>query len=85
MNSKTTSDQFDTCVNNSDPGMACFANGALDSLPGANRRHLARSAHVGGVHALMADGTVRFLNQNMNATLYDNIRAIRDGNMVNLE
>ncbi len=85
MNSKTTPDQFDTCVNNSDPGMACNANGALDSLPGANRRHLARSQHTGGVHALMADGTVRFLNQNMAASLYDSVRAISDGTMANLE
>ena len=85
MNSKTTPDQFDTCVNNSDPGMACNANGALDSLPGANRRHLARSQHHGGVHSLMADGTVRFLNQNMAATLYDSVRAIADGAVANLE
>ena len=30
----------------------------------------ARSAHEGGVHAGMADGSVRFLSENINSALY---------------
>jgi len=33
----------------------------------------------------MADGTVRFLNQNLDATIYDRVRAIFDRGVVTLE
>lgn len=41
--------------------------------------NLAGSAHVGGCHALLADGSVRFLNQNMNANTRLYLSYIADG------
>lgn len=42
----------------------------------------ARSFHVGGVHATMGDGAVRFLSENIDQTTYLNLLSIADGNVV---
>jgi hypothetical protein len=42
----------------------------------------AKSLHVGGVHALLCDGTVRFISQNLDANLHARIIAQADGNTV---
>ncbi len=39
----------------------------------------AGSSHVGGCHIVLADGSVRFLNQNMDATTRQNLGSIADG------
>jgi hypothetical protein len=39
----------------------------------------ASSAHVGGVHVLIADGAVRFVNENVNQEIWWGI-GTRDGN-----
>ena len=49
---------------------------------GNNTQSVSRSEHSGGAHGLMTDGSVRFLNQNISATTYDNLRSIRDGQVV---
>jgi prepilin-type N-terminal cleavage/methylation domain-containing protein/prepilin-type processing-associated H-X9-DG protein len=41
-----------------------------------------RSAHAGGAHFLMADGSVHFLNQNMDMQTYNWLGDRRDGNTV---
>jgi prepilin-type N-terminal cleavage/methylation domain-containing protein len=41
-----------------------------------------KSLHVGGVHALMADGAVRFISQNINGATNLNLMAIADGNVL---
>lgn len=90
INSGSTPDLFQNC-NFTETGMPCAnggggANGtAVNAAPGSNRRHIARSQHVGGVHCLLADGSVRFLNQNLDATAYSNLRSIADSSVVNLE
>lgn len=40
------------------------------------------SPHVGGVHFTFADGSVRFLSENINTTVYHNLGARNDGNPV---
>ncbi len=42
-----------------------------------------QSAHVGGVHILMADGAVRFLSANINFTTAMNLADRRDGTTIN--
>ena len=89
INSRSTPDLFQNC-NFTEPGMPCAnggggANGtAVNAAPGSNRRHISRSQHVGGVHALMADGTVRFLSQNIDANIYDRVRSIADRQSISL-
>lgn len=43
------------------------------------------SEHVGGVQFLFADGSVRFIAENINMTLYSNLGDKADGNIANLE
>ena len=49
---------------------------------GNNTQSISRSEHTGGAHGLMTDGSVRFLNQTINTTTYDNLRSIRDGQVI---
>jgi prepilin-type processing-associated H-X9-DG protein len=41
-----------------------------------------KSLHVGGVHALLCDGSVRFVNQNIDITIHRNLIAIADGQVL---
>jgi hypothetical protein len=41
-----------------------------------------KSAHVGGIHGLMADGAVRFISENISLTILQNISDIADGSVV---
>ncbi len=49
---------------------------------GNNTQQISRSEHQGGAHGLFTDGAVKFLNQTINATTYDRLRSIRDGQVV---
>ena len=42
----------------------------------------AASMHPGGVQVTLADGSVRFINENMNITTLENLCAISDGNVI---
>ncbi|MDB5344525.1 MAG: putative major pilin subunit [Schlesneria sp.] len=42
----------------------------------------ARSKHVGGVHALMGDGAVRFISQNIDINTWRNLSTMADGQTV---
>lgn len=42
----------------------------------------AGSSHTGGCHVLLGDGTVRFLSQNVNLGIFENLVSIADGNVV---
>ncbi|WP_437188207.1 DUF1559 domain-containing protein [Planctomicrobium sp. SH668] len=41
-----------------------------------------RSRHTGGVHALLADGSVRFVSDNINLTTWRNLGFIADGQVI---
>lgn len=42
----------------------------------------ARSAHTGGVQATLADGSARFISENIDATLWANLGDMADGNVI---
>jgi prepilin-type N-terminal cleavage/methylation domain-containing protein/prepilin-type processing-associated H-X9-DG protein len=42
----------------------------------------ARSEHEGGVHVLLCDGSVRFVTENVDATLWINLGSKNDGNTI---
>lgn len=62
------------CVNNTSQGMGCHAGGDGQSGP--------KSLHVGGVHALMADGSVKFISQNLDGFTMAKLLAQADGGVV---
>lgn len=41
-----------------------------------------KSMHVGGVHALMADGSTRFISQNLDGNIHQRLIGIADGNPI---
>lgn len=62
------------CISAPAQGMGCHANGDGQSGP--------KSLHTGGVHALMCDGTVRFINQNLDGGTMAKLTAQADGQVV---
>lgn len=50
------------CANDSAQGMGCWGTGDGQAGP--------KSLHVGGVHALMCDGTVRFISNNLDGRVH---------------
>ena len=58
-----------------------FAQG-MGAHAGADGQAGAKSLHVGGVHALMADGAVRFISQNINGDTHRRLTAIADGQVI---
>lgn len=59
---------------NAQTGMGGHAGGDGQAGP--------KSLHTGGVHALLADGSVRFMSQNMNGATMRNLIAIADGQVI---
>ena len=64
---KTTSLAIAPCTNNTTPGQ---------------QYNFARSYHVGGVHCLLGDGTVRFISNNIDTPTFRNLGSIADGNVL---
>lgn len=56
----------------------CTAHG-VGSAPDGPAMLGARSVHAGGVHVLMGDGTVRFVNQTISYAMWQNLGARNDG------
>lgn len=48
----------------------------------ANRWMVPSSFHSGGIHILLADGSVRFVSQNINATTWQYLGGVADGNVI---
>lgn len=62
-------------------GMPCAALGAVDS--GSRPLNLfARSCHAGGVSVTLCDGSVRFINNSVNQTLWQNLGSSQDGQVL---
>jgi len=66
-----------TASNLPQQNLPCIADG---STP--NNFSTSRSRHVGGCHALMGDGAVRFVSENINGTTWRNLAWIADGNVI---
>lgn len=64
-------DDILACVDTPAQGMGCHAGADGQSGP--------KSLHVGGVHALMTDGSVRFISQNLDGFTMAKILAQADG------
>ena len=63
-------------VNADFPAQGMGVHGGADGQAGA------KSLHVGGVHALMADGAVRFISQNLNGLIHHNLIVAADGQVI---
>lgn len=48
----------------------------------ANGGVASRSYHSGGVQSALGDGTVRFISENIDETIWTNLLAIQDGNVI---
>lgn len=48
----------------------------------ATQRILARSYHVGGVHVVMVDGSVRFISNNIDTTVFQNLGSANGGEVL---
>jgi prepilin-type N-terminal cleavage/methylation domain-containing protein len=51
----------------------------------SNNTAAARSRHAGGVHALLTDGSVRFVGDSIALSIWRNLASINDGESANLE
>jgi hypothetical protein len=70
----------------------CPAAGDLNGIPGCtniggsgtepNQVFVARSKHTGGVHALLCDGAVRFISDNIDLNVWRNLSTARGGEVV---
>ena len=71
------SDDVHTCKQanvNTDRLMSCWAGG--------DGQHGPKSFHVGGCHACMADGSVRFVSENIHYNIHRKINGISDGEVL---
>lgn len=75
-NSSVT-DQVYTCKSTTWPNAPC-----QNMVTYSTQRNLARSYHVGGVHTVMADGAVRFVSNNIDTTLFQNLGTRSGGEVV---
>ncbi len=67
-------DVWGSYTSNCAVGMGGWPNGDGQAGP--------KSLHVGGVHALLSDGSVRFITQNMNGLVMKRLIAMGDGQVV---
>ena len=87
-----TGDCFGINEGNHNDGDDIWANGAnlntigtpiqMGGHGGGDGQAGPKSMHVGGVHALMADGSVKFINQNLDSNTMRNLIGVADGNVV---
>lgn len=64
------------CVSRPEIGMGCWPNGDNEAGP--------RSLHQGGAQGLLADGSVRFFSENINANVYLDMNRIASGKVYSI-
>lgn len=67
-------DDIHGCVNDTQQRMKCWNGG--------DGQHGAKSLHVGGCHALLGDGSVRFVSENIALTNLRMLNSIADGGVI---
>ena len=67
-------------LENAQSGVPCIEGDDVD--PNSNNTSAARSRHAGGVHALLADGSVRFINESIAITTWRNLGSMNDGQSI---
>ncbi len=70
-------DRIHTCLNTTTPHAPCVSIGGT----GTNAGTFARSMHVGGVHIILADGSARFVSENIALIIWQGL-ATRAGSEV---
>ena len=70
----TGTDNTNACVSTSIPNAPCAATG--------NNQLAARSNHVGGVHVLLGDGSVRFASNNISLAVWQALGSLNAGDIV---
>lgn len=75
----SVADQNYTCKSTTWPNSPCVSRSTSRSDPTFN---FARSYHVGGVHALLADGAVRFISSNIDRTTFQDLGDRADGRVI---
>jgi prepilin-type N-terminal cleavage/methylation domain-containing protein len=68
-------DDVHECTSQAAAGLVCWPNG--------DGQHGPKSLHVGGCHALLADGAVKFVNENIPFTLMRALNSIAGGSVGN--
>ncbi|WP_339728518.1 DUF1559 domain-containing protein [uncultured Gimesia sp.] len=57
-------------------------NAATFPINGIFRWFAPSSFHVGGIHVLLADGSVRFISENIDATIWSRLGSMADGQVI---
>ncbi len=70
---------FSTLMTPNNKQVDCTDGGGLTDGPGS---FAARSRHTGGVHALMGDGAVKFISENLDGVTWQRLGCADDGNPV---
>ncbi|MEW4565524.1 DUF1559 domain-containing protein [Bremerella sp. JC770] len=73
----TSADTTERCVNQPDQGLPCNSNGS--SGP---HRLSARSLHPGGVETLLFDGSVRFIPETVDLTIWQGMASMNGGEVI---
>jgi prepilin-type processing-associated H-X9-DG protein len=66
-------------------GRSCTRDRNIDPATGGQWQVAARSRHPGGVNACMADGSVRFIRDNIAQAQWSAMNTIAGGEVVNLD
>ena len=59
-------------------GATYLPNGWIDFAPGLGDWNWTGSFHPGGLHVLLADGSARFVSENVSSTIRSNLDYIAD-------
>ena len=75
-NRNSNADDIQGCTNATAIGMGCYSAG------GHSKQAIFRSAHTGGVNATFGDGSVKFLNNNINSQTLAELCSAQDGKVL---
>ena len=77
-----TQTRFNTSAPPNWKGRTCAFGGGFGQAADRNGVYPSRSRHTGGVHATLADGSVRFISENIDLRTWQWLGSIDDGNPI---